>query len=153
MKTNPYESPSSPTAGSHPPASRFAVPLWWYTAIGWAQLAVVVSAAASILHDGGVTLLLQYKHLLGPLTTSAVLALAFAGQQWVRLINVFVNLGSWGVWFLWLMPILQRPWLPGNPKCLVFGILAVGLAIAGALVSLEAQDPKKRDSSGTNAPG
>jgi len=94
MKTNPYETPWSPTAGNHPPASRFAVPLWWYTAIGWAELAVVVSAAASIVHDGGVTLLLQYMYLLGPLLTSVVLALAFASLQWVRLINALVNLAN-----------------------------------------------------------
>jgi len=94
MKTNPYESPSSPTSGNRPMASRFEVPLWWYTAIGWAQLAVVVSAAASILYDGGVTLLVQYMYLLGPLLTSAILALAFASLQWVRLINALVNLAN-----------------------------------------------------------
>jgi hypothetical protein len=152
MKINPYESPSSPTAGNLPPASRFAVPLWWYTAIGWAQLAVVVSAAASILHDGGVALLVQYGYLLGPLLTSAVLALACAGRQWVRLINGIVNLATICVWFPWLMPILERPWLPGNPTCLVFGMLTVGLAFAGSFVSLDTRDSRKRDSCDADAP-
>jgi len=106
--------------------------------VGWGQIATAAAAISSVLHEGGPSLLFSnpYPWLFGALALCGILGVAFARVEWARLLLALLSILTAIAWVQWVGPMLNRPSLPGNAKCIVFGLITLALTAAGAVCGL-----------------
>lgn len=142
MSNNPYQPPQEPDLATAIRRGRLAAR--WSTILSRYQLALVFLAAGILYLEGRIHVLArpEFAGLFGLAFLSGVPAGLFRPRHFVRTAAVLLNLVNFGVWMIYVLPLVRNPRLT-ELTGLAIGVEVIVFSAATALlVALTPNDPK-----------